>query len=182
LGAALSSSKIMRRYAFCAPSLQFWQLTNAKRTVRASFGASAVRVRPSRLPSPLASTKRYQYSRAGFRPPTNTRQVQSDSADIVVLARVTTCLKAWSSATSTVTAGAGRAAVAGQRVQRITLSGCGSPEATPSGKRARVSVHAADRSEREPPHAYVAPIAAAEAIIWRRVSFNGVLEGSRLIG
>src|ERR1700733_7766712 len=144
----------MRRYAFCAPSLQFWQLTNAKRTVRASFGAGAVRVRPRRLPSPLASTKRYQYSRAGFSPPTNTRQVQSESADILAPARVTRCLNAWSSATSTVTSGDGRAAVAGQRVQRITLSGCGSPEATPSGKRARISVHAEeDCNERDPPHA-----------------------------
>ena len=133
-------------------------------------------VRPRRLPSPLASIKRYQYSRAGFRPPTNTRQVQSDSADILVLARVTRFLNALSSASSTVTSGAGRAAVAGQRVQRITLSDCGSPEATPSGKRVRTSVHAApDRNEREPPHAKLAPMAAAEAMIWRRVRGNGVL-------
>src|SRR3984957_7727624 len=144
----------MRRYAFCAPSLQFWQLTNAKRTVRASSGSGAVRVRSRRLPSPLASIKRYQDSRAGLRPPTNTRHVQSDCADNFVLETVPMLLKGGFSANSTVTSGDGRAAVAGQRVQRITLSGCGSPEATPSGKRARISVHApADRSDREPPHA-----------------------------
>src|SRR6202041_2344996 len=74
---------------------------NANRTGRASSSAGAVMVRPTRLPLPSASVKRYQYNFAGFRPPTSTRQVQSASAEIGALAVATTCWNASSSATST---------------------------------------------------------------------------------
>jgi hypothetical protein len=57
---ARSSSQIIRRYAFCAPSLTLWQDTKAKRTVRASLSSGAVMVRPTRLPLPSSSVKRYQ--------------------------------------------------------------------------------------------------------------------------
>jgi hypothetical protein len=59
-GAARSSSKIIRRYPFSVPSLMLWQLTNAKFTARPSAGSGAVIVRPTRLPFPSASVKRYQ--------------------------------------------------------------------------------------------------------------------------
>ena len=39
-----------------------WQLTNVKRTGRASLSPGAVSVRPTRLPLPSSSVKRYQYS------------------------------------------------------------------------------------------------------------------------
>jgi hypothetical protein len=123
-------------------------------TVRASPGEGAVTVRPTRLPSPLASAKRYQYSVAGVNPPTSTRQVQSESADILVLARAIRRLKFLSSATSSVTSGMARTEVGGQRVHKITLSACGSPEATPCGNRSRFSRHEpAGRKKRVPLHA-----------------------------
>jgi hypothetical protein len=102
LGLASSSSQIMRRKAFCAPSQTFWQLTKAKRTVCASPSAGAVRVRPIRLPCPLSSRNRYQYVQAGRSPPTKTRQVWSATARARAGAVATTRSKAGSSATSTV--------------------------------------------------------------------------------
>src|ERR1700729_4159946 len=74
---------------------------NANRTGRASSSAGAVMVRPTRLPLPSASVKRYQYTFDGFRPPTSTRQVQSAAAEIGALAVATTCWNDSSSATST---------------------------------------------------------------------------------
>jgi hypothetical protein len=72
----------MRRYAFAAPMVMSWQLTNVKRTGRESFPCGAVNVRPMRLPLPSSSVKRYQYSVAGLSPAAMKRQVQSVSAVI----------------------------------------------------------------------------------------------------
>jgi hypothetical protein len=55
-----------------------------------SFGSGAVIVRPIRLPVPSLSVNRYQYTRAGFRPPSRTRHVQSAAAEAGVLAVATT--------------------------------------------------------------------------------------------
>src|SRR6187399_2751766 len=45
---------------FSLPSLTLWQLTKAKLTGRGSFASGAVIVRPTRLPFPSPSVKRYQ--------------------------------------------------------------------------------------------------------------------------
>src|SRR5581483_4972298 len=97
---------------------------------------------PTRLVCPDSSVKRYQYTVAGFRFPTSARQVQSAAAETVAGAEAITVAKASSSATST----SRRLEVPlsnGRRVQSNTLSGCGSPEATPSGNRSRRSFDAA---------------------------------------
>jgi hypothetical protein len=91
----------MRRYALNAPSVTLWQLTKAKRTGRSSESAGAVTVRPTRLPEPCSSVKRYQYSRAGSSPAARIRQVQSDSAAMAASAVATTSVKSRSRATST---------------------------------------------------------------------------------
>ena len=67
-----------------------WQLTNVKRTGRASPSRGAVNVRPTRLPLPSASVKRYQYSVAGVSPAAMKRQVQSVSAVTSGFPRATT--------------------------------------------------------------------------------------------
>src|SRR5512135_2087579 len=178
-GAARSSSKIIRRYACCAPSQTFWQLTNVKRTGRPSSGAGAVRVRPTRLPFPSASENRYQYSRDGRSPPTRTRQVWSASRSARARASATTRVNAGSSATSTVRATAGRAPPFDTRVQRITLSCAGSPDATPSAKRSRRSTQRArERAGFAPAQAAVAPIAVAPARNARRVMRPATAFGS----
>src|ERR1700685_3743784 len=123
----------MRRQAFWAPVLQFWQETKAKRTGRGSLAAGAVTVRPTRLPWPPASVNRYQYSRAGRRPPTTTRQVQSAADVAVAVATATTSWNCGSAAISTVRRSRLAPPVAGQRVHNTTLSLVGSPDATPSG-------------------------------------------------
>jgi hypothetical protein len=55
-----------------------------------------------RLPLPLSSVNRYQYSRAGVSPPMSARHVQSDSASTVALADARIFSKARSSETSIV--------------------------------------------------------------------------------
>ena len=72
------SSQIILRQAFCAPSLTLWHETNAKRTVadrraRGGDGAAdaAAMFRVIREPIPIHGR--------GSRPPTSTRQVQSDA-------------------------------------------------------------------------------------------------------
>ena len=84
--------------------------------------------------------KRYQYSRAGFSPPTSTRQVQSDAA---LTPGLRSCATTRRKARPRRPRRSERCRVAcrsnGRRVQRMTLVGSGSPEATPSGKRSRRS-------------------------------------------
>src|SRR5579864_2546022 len=168
---ARSSSKIIRRYAFCAPSFAFWQLTKTKRTGLGSSTSGAVIVRPTRLPNPSESVKRYQYTRLGLSPPTSTRQVQSDAAEIGALAVATTRVNISSSETSTFNFGADPfSAAGGRRVHKRTLLLSGSPEATPSGKRSRRSCHAIrDFAPNALPQAAVAPMAAAISRKERRV-------------
>ena len=60
----------------------------------------AVSVRPTRLPRPVSSVKRYQYSVAGDRPPTSTRQGQSAAARIGARIAATTSRNPGSRATS----------------------------------------------------------------------------------
>src|SRR6185369_14267504 len=91
-----------------------------------------------RLPEPSASVNLYQYTRAGARPPTRTRQVQSDSAEMGTLCVATTRRKSGSCETSTVSFRAG-VGTGFRRVHNSTLLLSGSPEATPSGKRSRRS-------------------------------------------
>jgi hypothetical protein len=91
-----------------------------------------------RLPLPSLSVNRYQYSVDGLSPAASTRHVQSDSAETLTGVWLTTRVKATSSATSTWS----RASFAfskGRRVHKMTLSGCGSAEATPSAYRSRRS-------------------------------------------
>src|SRR6478736_2384622 len=116
-----------------------WQLTKAKREGLESSGLGAVSVRPIRLPLPLSSTKRYQYSPAGGRWPTSTRQVQSDSADTRAVVVAITRVKAESSATSTSSLALLRPSAYGRRVQSSTLLSSGSPDATPCGYNSRRS-------------------------------------------
>ncbi len=122
-----------------------------------------------RLPLPSWSMKRYQYSRAGLSPPTSTRAVQSAAAETGTEACETTRRKAASSATSTVSSDRSLRSN-GRRVQRMTLVGSGSPEATPSGKRSRRSVHLVCEARAAPPQASDAPIAAASWMKSRRLS------------
>ena len=112
--------------------------SNAKRTGRRSSAAGAVIVRPMRLPLPSESVNRYQYTRAGVRPPTRTRQVQSDSAETATVCVATTRRNCGSRETSTVRFRAG-VGIGCRRVHNNTLVLSGSPEATPSGKRSRRS-------------------------------------------
>src|SRR5712675_417515 len=117
----------------CAPSLTLWHDTNANRLLLVSPTSGAVIVRPTRLPAPASSTKRYQYMWLGFSPPTKTRVVQSATSDTPVWEVATTCLNAASSETSTHNVALCRPSSYGRRVQRITLVESGSPDATPSG-------------------------------------------------
>src|SRR4029077_11546620 len=98
-----------------------WQLTKAKRDDRRSSELGAVSVRPIRLPLPLSSTKRYQYSLAGGRWPTSTRQVQSDAADTCAVVLAITRVNSESSATSTSNLALLRPSVYGRRVHSSTL-------------------------------------------------------------
>ncbi len=114
--------------------------------------------------------KRYQYTRLGLRPPTSTRQVQSDAAETGAAAVATTRVNCSSSATSTFSFTTSNLRVAfstdlstgGRRVHSRTLLLSGSPDATPSGKRSRRSCHAMlDFDANGPAQAAVAPMAAA---------------------
>src|SRR5216684_5084902 len=125
-----------------------------------------------RLPVPSRSEKRYQYTEAGFRPPTSTRHVQSESSEIGAACDAMTRVKSSSSATSRFNLNFGVRTGWGQRVQRRTLLLSGSPEATPSGNRSRRSRHATREAEADKfPHAAVALSARAISRKDRRVMF-----------
>src|SRR5580698_7581998 len=131
-------------------------------------------VRPMRLPKPSGSVKRYQYTRLGLRPPTSTRQVQSEAADTGAVAVATTRVNDSSSAASTFkvtgSGSPGFSPMGGRRVHSSTLLLSGSPDATPSGNRSRRSCHAMrDIVPNGLPQAAVAPVAAAIARKERRV-------------
>src|SRR5262245_50780823 len=85
--------------------------------------------------------------------------VQSVSADGFALAVATMRRNDGPVAISTVNVFASLSFAGGRRVQRITLSGCGSLEATPCGYRSRRSRHSvvdactrSDRNASEAPH------------------------------
>src|SRR5271167_1551798 len=101
----------------------------ANRTGLLSSSVGAVMVRPTRLPWPLASVKRYQYTFAGFNPPASTRQVQSEASEIGASALATTRVKDSSSAISTCNLSATLLSLGGRRVHKRMLSLSGSPEA-----------------------------------------------------
>src|SRR5260370_28436641 len=125
-----------------------------------------------RLPVPSRSEKRYQYTEAGFSPPTSTRHVQSESWEIGAACDAMTRLKSSSSATSRFNLNFGVRTGWGQRVQRRTLLLSGSPEATPSGNRSRRWRHATREPEGDKfPHAAVALSARAISRKDRRVMF-----------
>ena len=98
--------------------------------------AGAVRVRPTGLTA-SPSMKRYQYQCPGCRPVTFTRTLCASSGVAMALPFATTRRKASSCATSqrsgTASLGAELASSGSgrMRVQRITESGSGAPDATP---------------------------------------------------
>src|SRR5579872_7363660 len=164
-----ASSQIMRRYALHDPCCTFWHDTNTKLSGFVSLAAGAVRVRPTRLELPRSSMNRYQYSRRGLSPAANTRHVQSESAESATIDSATMLWNATSSATCAVRRDALSPATGGRRVQINTLSGNGSPDATPCGKRSRRSGHDGDeRSGKRGFHAKVAPRATASFSASRR--------------
>src|SRR5678815_640332 len=130
----------MRRYAFPDPCVLFWQLTNVKCTGRGSFSAGAVTVRPTLLPNPCSSVNRYQYTLPAFKFAASTRQVQSVSTLTVAVVVATTRANAASSAISTLDLCASFPSK-GRLVHKITLSACGSADATPCGYKSRRSLH-----------------------------------------
>src|SRR3954470_15598174 len=126
-------------------------------------------VLPTRLPLPSASVKRNQYTVAGFKPPTRTRQVQSETSESGTDCSATTFLNSESSATSTVSRDAG-AVPGARRVQSRTLWLSGSPEATPSGNNSRRSRQwLADGLGKAYPQAAEAPRRAAISRNLRRL-------------
>src|SRR5262249_60748836 len=106
--------------------------------------------------------KRYQYSVRALRRAASTRQVQSASAETVVREVATTRRNEESSAISRVNCFATVFATGGRLVQRMTLSECGSAEATPCGYRSRRSrqrlLDVLEEADRKPS---VAPTGAA---------------------
>src|SRR5262245_29765409 len=109
---------------------------------------------------------------AALRPPTNTRQVQSDSANAGVSLTATTLRNSGSSATSTVNRSAGNPASGALRVQRSTLTAFGSPDATPSGYTSRRSVHFCRAWAGLPAQATDAPMETAASMNARRLSIQ----------
>src|SRR5580765_1524100 len=108
--------------------------------------------------------------RDAFKPPTSTRQVQSEAAEIGAGVVATTRRKDASSATSTINVLTPRASAGGRRVHNSTLSLVGSPEATPSGYRSRRSRHASrDGAAKAVPQAADAPSATAVSRKARRL-------------
>ena len=98
-------------------------------------------MRPTRLPAPLASVKRYQYTVAGDSPPISARHVQSAASLTDARAFPITRRNSASCATSTVSVRLS-SWLKGRRVHSTTLCSSGSPEATPCGKHPRSSLHA----------------------------------------
>src|SRR5262249_55921651 len=96
---------------------------------------------------------------------------QSLSAESVTLLTATIFRKAESAAISTLSSLATLSPTGGRRVQRITLSGCGSAEATPCGKNSLRSRQTTAEEANTPDdrQASVAPQDAASSMNVRRV-------------